>query len=70
MAAVGDPLTLARGKLALHWFFSLFYCVQNINNNFVIILTDVKRAVELLEKLQKSESFSRFKFAVTVRLIR
>jgi hypothetical protein len=60
MAAVGEPLTLARGKLALLRFFSLFYCLQNIKNNFGIILTDVKRAVELLEKLQKSESFSRF----------
>jgi hypothetical protein len=59
MAAVGEPLTLARGKLALAFYITCCFiaCRKCKYIYFLVILTDVKRAIELLEKLQKSKSY-------------
>lgn len=72
MASVAEPLTLARGIL----FFSVIYynflyfikCPIMSIFNFFFYSSDVARAAELLEKLQKSKQLTIMHFLLSLML--
>lgn len=57
MTSVNESLNLANGKsIIIRVFLRLFLSTLNLlNGNSYFLVTDVKRAIELLEKLHRSE---------------